>query len=217
MDTSKNWVSDNQGFVLNLLDLDNLKNDIEANKATISELNDENQRFDNQENRDKLVDALEKLEDSHEKRIDAGVDKDPLAGEDFDSEALIKITESVATPTEGDREVEDLLHKIKEAEHNINELVEMENRADKNRNLKAKREKLLESLKDNISEINKKLKLVQAELEEMKGHQSGIDSEEQEKDVKINSQNRWLEELRDELKQLKLHLKELEGLSIGKW
>lgn len=91
---------------------------------------------------EQLVGMLERLEESHEQRVEAGIDKDdPRLLSKKNEETFIQIEESLGmhTQTEGDRQIEDLLRQIQKAENDIIDLNDLKNRAEKTKKYREKK------------------------------------------------------------------------------
>lgn len=163
----------------------------------------------------KLESALERLEDVHEKRIDAGIDKEnQYSSIEQDTINIGRITEKLNSQSPAEKDLNDILEKLNRASVEINELTELKSKYIRHKNLLKRKQMLLDSLLIDIEELSKKLKKIQAELSEMKGHMSEMRQEEIEKDHKISVQIETLKTLEIELIELRKRLKDLEGMSI---
>ena len=158
---------------------------------------------------------MERLEDSHEKRIDAGIDKEnQFTSSEQDTINITKITEKLNSPSPAENELMDLLARLNRVSVEINELTELKSKHVRHKNLLKRKQMLLDSLLLDIEELSKKLKKIQSELNEMKVHMSEMRQEEIEKDHKISIQIETLKTLEIELIELRKRLKDLEGMSI---
>lgn len=164
------------------------------------------------------MDALERLENAHENRINAGVENenDPRIMSKKSTDTMIRIEESLGmTPdNENDLELQRLLDQLRKVDNDIIELLELQSKADKTAKLKEKKEQLLSGLKEDISELNVKVTKLRKEIDTMILNVEGLDTDKSSSEKKIFAQETLLKQLEIEIRDLKQRLKELDGLSI---
>lgn len=162
--------------------------------------------------------ALEKLEEVHEERIQSGIDKqdDSRVSSQKVRETRIQIEETIGInqDSEQDKQLEDLLNQIRKVENEIIELLELQNKVDKNKSYKERKEKLLQELISDVEELKTKVDKLKSEIESMLNHVDELDEEKELKERKIRDQETLIKQLEAELRELRQKLKDMEGLSI---
>ena len=192
-----------------------MKEEFNQNTNIINQLNIDVHNSDISNEYKKLNGALERLEDVHERRIDAGIDKEnKFNPSEHDTVNIIKINEKLNSPTPAESDISSFLDKLNRISLEINELTELKTKYERNRNLLKRKQMLLDSLLLDIEELSAKLRKIQKELDEMKNLMNDMRQEEIEKDRKITIQIENLRTLESELNELKRKLKELEDMSI---
>ena len=192
-----------------------MKEEFNQNTNIINQLNIDVHNSDISNEYKKLNGALERLEDVHERRIDAGIDKEnKFNPSEHDTVNIIKINEKLNSPTPAESDISSLLDKLNKISLEINELTELKTKYERNRNLLKRKQMLLDSLLLDIEELSAKLRKIQKELDKMKNLMNDMRQEEIEKDRKITIQIETLRTLESKLNELKRKLKELEDMSI---
>jgi len=179
-----------------------------------NQLNDENE--DKEYN--KLLNTLGKLEEAHEQRVNAGIDKedDPRVMSKRSEQTIIEIEESLGMDpnNDKDRQIEQLLNQIKKVENEVIDLLDLQNRVEKTKKYKEKKEELLAGLKEDVELLRVKVDNLRSEIESMVANMDSFEKDKENQEKKIFEQEALLRQLENQIRDLRQKLKELEGLSI---
>ena len=195
-----------------------MKNEFEGNTEKANEIGRSIEDNESQQEFNKLVTVLEQLETAHEQRIEAGIDKEdhPHLMNERSQQTMVLIEESFGMNQndKGDQEIEELLNQIQKVESEIIDLLELQNKASKVKKFKERKENLLEGLKTDIEELRGKVDRLKIEVENMISNSEIFDGNKEKREQRIFEQEGLLRQLESQIKDLKLKIKELEGLSI---
>lgn len=160
---------------------------------------------------DRLV---KRLEDTLRQRNDA---QDNIIRSTSSNVHTIELqTEVVGNPRD-DKRIEDLLDEIERKEKEINALLDLKEEADRKRRVMKKKNELSYNLSRDISEIEKKVRETESDIEKMKvdaRHNRTIDVELANKEAKIHDQDQLIDTLNEEVEKLEQRYEHGPGAGI---
>jgi DNA repair exonuclease SbcCD ATPase subunit len=198
-------------------EISELKKDHVKCTIKIENLKQELINLDTSKEYKKLEDALEQLENAHDERVQAGVEKaEETKVSGGHGEFVVEIEETVGAGfrSQRDKEIEDLQKLIRKAEDEIIDMLDFQMQVEQNKNSIKRKTALSESLTQDIEELKKKVDNIKLELQDLFIEHEDAENEREEKETKVVGQETLLRQLETTLRDLRNRLQSYQGLTI---